>query len=91
MRIKQAKLAQALRGETSNIIDDKKFVLEFDKGMLHAKLITNPKSIGPFIIFPANIAFIEYYDENEAPMAPAVTPAVQPAPSLVKVEKKPKK
>lgn len=64
MRVKQAKLAQAIRGETSNILTDDKYVLEFDKGMLHAALKFNPKAIGPFIIFPANIAFIETHPEE---------------------------
>lgn len=63
MRVKQAKLAQALRGETSNLIDDKKYELEFDKGMLHARLKLNPRKIGPFIVFPANIAFIEVHED----------------------------
>lgn len=63
MKVKQAKLAQALRGETSNLIDEKKYELTFDKGMLHAKLKFNPKGIGPFVVFPANIAFLEYHEE----------------------------
>lgn len=63
MKVKQAKLAQAIRGETSSLIDDKKYDLDFDKGMLHAKLKVNPKNLGPFIIFPANIAYIEYHEE----------------------------
>jgi predicted ATPase len=64
MKVKQAKLAQALRGESSNIIDENKFELTFEKGMLHAKLKFNPKGIGPFIVFPANIAFLEYHEEE---------------------------
>lgn len=64
MKVKQAKLAQALRGETSNIVEDKKYSLEFDKGMLTCKLLHNPKNLGPFIVFPANIAFLEIHEEN---------------------------
>jgi hypothetical protein len=71
MKVTQAKLAQPLRGESSNIIDDKKYDLHFDKGMLHAKLKLNPKEIGPFIIFPANIAFLEYKEHKEEITPPA--------------------
>jgi hypothetical protein len=84
MKIRQAKLAQALRGETSNIISHDKYELVFDKGMLHAKLKHNPKSIGPFIVFPANIAFIECFEEVET--APLQEPV-----AAVKSEKKAKK
>ena len=66
MKVKQAKLAQALRGESSNIIEEKNYHLEFDKGMLTARLKHNPKNLGPFIIFPANIAYIEFEDEAKA-------------------------
>jgi len=83
MKVKQAKLAQALRGETSNIISHDKYELVFDKGMLHAKLRINPKSIGPFVVFPANIAFIECFEEVEAPL--------QETEAAVKPEKKAKK
>lgn len=71
MKVKQAKLAQALRGENSNLIDENRYVLEFDKGMLHAKLKNNPKNIGPFIVFPANIAFMEVYEEQEDSKKPS--------------------
>lgn len=69
MRVKQVKLAQALRGETSQQIDDKKYDLEFDKGILTAKLKFNPRAIGPFAVFPANIAFLEFYEEEVTPVA----------------------
>lgn len=59
MRVKQARLAQAIRGETSNLIDSDKYNLTFDKGMLTAVLKYNPRKFGDFIIFPANIAYIE--------------------------------
>lgn len=59
MKVKQARLAQAIRGETSNLIDSTKYELTFDKGMLTASLKFNPRNFGDFIIFPANIAYIE--------------------------------
>jgi hypothetical protein len=63
MRIKQAKIAQGIRGETSNILTDAKYNLVFEGNMLHVtpKIKSN---YGPFIIFPANIAYLEPYTEN---------------------------
>lgn len=63
MRIKQVKLAQGLPGSASNLIEDSKYHLAFDKGILTAKHKTNPKH-GTFMVFPANIAHIELYDEE---------------------------
>lgn len=63
MKIKQAKLAQALRGEVSNILTDKHYDMTFDKGMLHVIKKHNPNNIGPFIVFPANLAYIEPGEE----------------------------
>lgn len=65
MKVRQARLAQAIRGETSNLIDNTKYDLNFDKGMLTAKLKTNPRKFGDFVIFPANIAYIETEPEVE--------------------------
>lgn len=59
MKIKQAKLAQTIRGETSNIIESKKYDLRFEGGMLHVSLKSSDAKYGPFIIFPANIAWLE--------------------------------
>lgn len=64
MKVKQAKLAQAIRGETSNLLESKKYDIEFDKGMLNVRLKHNPKNIGPFVVFPANIAYIEIEEET---------------------------
>lgn len=84
MKVKQAKLASALRGETSNIIEATKYELLFDKGMLHAKLKLNPKNIGPFVIFPANIAYLEY-EETAAPTGQeSVSPVEAPKPKTSK-------
>jgi hypothetical protein len=58
MKIKSAKLAQALPGESSLLLEEKKHDLEFDKGMLYVVPKNNPKKFGPFIVFPANIAYI---------------------------------
>lgn len=59
MKIKQARLAQVIRGEISNIIDNTKYDLEFDKGMLHVSPKANPRKTGDFVVFPANIAWLE--------------------------------
>ena len=67
MKVKQAKLAQAIRGETSLILDELKYNLEFKDGVLHADLKSNPRSHGPFVIFPANIAYIETKADDEKP------------------------
>lgn len=86
MRVKQVKVAQALRGETSNILDDKKYNMTFDKGMLHIALKHNPSKIGPFIIFPANIAYLEYEEttleavkSSQVAVAEVVEPLVEVA------------
>lgn len=69
MRVKQAKLGQALKGETSNILTDSVYDMTFDKGMLHVKKIANSK-YGPFIVFPANLAYIEIAEETQALQEP---------------------
>lgn len=66
MKIKQAKLAQAIKGETSNIVTSDKYELHFEGGMLHAASKSNPVKHGPFIIFPANIAWLEIEAESKA-------------------------
>ena len=84
MRVKQVRVAQALRGETSNLLESSKYDLTFDKGMLHVKLKHNPKNIGPFIVFPANIAYLEYEEISEEASqvaAPEVTQPEAPKPS----------
>lgn len=65
MKVKQLKLAQAIRGETSLILDESKYELTFEKGIVHAVLKSNPKSIGPFMIFPANIAYLEVAESDK--------------------------
>lgn len=70
MHIKQVRVAQALRGETSNLLEAVKYDMEFDKGILYVKLKNNPKSLGKFMVFPANIAWIEYEEVTQ----PAKTP-----------------
>lgn len=59
MKVKQARLAQPIRGEISNIIDEAKYGLVFDKGMLHVSPKANPRKTGDFVVFPANIAWLE--------------------------------
>jgi hypothetical protein len=65
MKVKQARLAQPIRGEISNIIESTKYELDFDKGMLTVKLKNNPKNLGDFIVFPANIAWLETEPEGK--------------------------
>lgn len=77
MKVKQARLAQTIRGETSNLLESNKYDLTFDKGMLTARLKLNPKNFGDFIIFPANIAYIETESMEEAPVAAVQTPEKQ--------------
>lgn len=74
MRIKQVRVAQALRGETSNLLEEAKYNMEFDKGILYVELKHNPKNFGKFMIFPANMAWVEY----EEVTAPTVQPPEQP-------------
>jgi hypothetical protein len=65
MRIKQVKLAQALPGTSSNLIEPDKFNISWDGTKLHAEYKSGPNSekYECFMIFPANIAHIEYYKE----------------------------
>ena len=65
-KVKQAKLAQPLRGETSNIIDNTQYEITFEGNILNVVKRINPKNLGPFIVFPANIAYIEY-ENTELP------------------------
>jgi hypothetical protein len=70
MIIKQVKLAQALPGTSSNLIEPEKFDIKWDGTKLHAKYKSGPNAqkYASFMIFPANIAHIEYYEEvTEAP------------------------
>ena len=64
--VKQAKLAQGIRGEVSNIIDSKKYDLRFEGGMLHVKSRASDSKYGPFIVFPANIAWLEIEEQEAA-------------------------
>lgn len=64
MKVKLAKLAQGLKGETSNMIDDVRFDLDFDGKMLHVTGKAPSAKHGPFIVFPANIAYLELYPET---------------------------
>ena len=60
MKIKQAKLAQGLKGETSNILNSEQFDMVFANSCLTVKH-KNPdkaRTHGPFIVFPANLAYI---------------------------------
>lgn len=75
MKVKQAKLASALRGETSNIINSDKYDLSFEKGILYAALKHSAK-VGPFAVFPANIAYLEYEEITEVEV-PTTQPAEQ--------------
>lgn len=68
MKIKQVKLAQALPGTASNLLEPEKFDLKWDGSKLHAKYKSGPNSqkYETFMVFPANIAHIEYYEEVTA-------------------------
>jgi 3-deoxy-D-manno-octulosonic acid (KDO) 8-phosphate synthase len=66
MKIKQAKLAQALHGESSNILNANQFHMSFEGDCL---VVThkNPekaKTHGPFIVFPANLAYLVPFTES---------------------------
>lgn len=64
MKIKQVKIAQGIRGETSNILTNAKYDLDFVDGMLHVapKIKSN---YGPFIILSPNIAYMELDNSQE--------------------------
>lgn len=67
LKVKQVKIAQSIRGETSNILTDAKYLLTFDVDV--NMLYVTPKmksSYGPYIVFPANIAYMELSTENVA-------------------------
>lgn len=70
MKVKQVRLAQSIPGTASNLLEKDKYDLAFDKGMLTVKLKHNPKKLGDFVVFPANIAWIE--TEPEASQEEAV-------------------
>lgn len=65
MKIKQVKVAQTIPGSSSNILTEKDYHLSFDKGILTVKHRTSAK-YGSFMVFPANIAFIEYVEATAA-------------------------
>jgi len=69
MIIKQAKLAQALHGESSNILNSTQFNMVFANNYLTVthKNPEKARSHGPFIVFPANIAYLVELVEKEAP------------------------
>jgi hypothetical protein len=66
MKIKQVKLAQALPGTASNLLEPERFDLKWDGSKLHAKYKSGPSAqkYETFMVFPANIAHIEYYEEE---------------------------
>ena len=76
MRIKQAKLAQGLKGETSNILNDTNFDMVFANSCLTVKHRNPDKAMthGPFIVFPANLAYIIPIIEEEALTITTKTP-----------------
>jgi hypothetical protein len=69
VKIKQAKLAQALHGESSNVLNDKQFNMVFANNYLTVthKNPDKANTHGPFIVFPANIAYLVELIEKEAP------------------------
>lgn len=66
MKIKQVKLAQALPGTASNLLEPEKFDLNWDGTKLHARYKSGPSAekYQTFMVFPANIAHIEYFPEE---------------------------
>ena len=62
--MKNARLAQAIPGTASNLLENKFYDLNFDKGMLTVHLKSNPKKYGDFVVFPANIAWLETEPEE---------------------------
>lgn len=81
MKIKQVKLAQALPGTSSNLIEPEKFDIKWDGTKLHAKYKSGPNAekYKTFLVFPANIAHIEYYEENTETASPDAPEKVVPA------------
>lgn len=63
MTIKQVKLAQALPGSSSHLLEKADYDLTFDKGILTARHKRNRK-FGTFMVFPANIAYILLEDKD---------------------------
>ena len=79
MKIKQVKLAQALPGTASNLLEPATFDLKWDGTKLHAKYKSgqNAQKYASFMIFPANIAHIEYHEEiTDAPSQDADQPVI---------------
>lgn len=68
MKIKQVRLAQTIPGTASNLIDSDKFDLRFDGAKLHVKYKSGPNALkyGTFMVFPANIAYLEYEEVTES-------------------------
>lgn len=63
MKIKQVRLAQTIPGSSSNLLEADKYDLRFDGTKLHIKHKSSLKH-DTFMVFPANIAYIEYVDES---------------------------
>lgn len=70
MKIRQVKLAQTIPGTASNLIEAEKFDLHFDGTKLHVKYKGGPGAAKykSFMVFPANIAWMEYEEVTEAPI-----------------------
>jgi hypothetical protein len=68
MIIKQVRLAQTIPGSASNLLEADKYDLKFDGNKLHVKHLVGANAIkhGTFLIFPANIAYIEYVETTPA-------------------------
>lgn len=67
MKIKNVRLAQAIPGVSSNLLGPREFDFRFDGAKLHVKFKAGDKAQkhGTFMIFPANIAYIEYEEVTE--------------------------
>lgn len=86
MKIKQVKLAQALPGTSSNLIEPEKFDIKWDGTKLHAKYKSGPNAdkYQTFMIFPANIAHIEYHEESTESPSQEADETIAPARGKIK-------
>lgn len=93
MRIKQVRLAQTIPGTASNLIDSDKFDLRFDGAKLHVKYKSGPNALkyGTFMVFPANIAYLEYEEVTELAPEDGQTGETSPQDPAKKGPGRPKK
>ena len=64
MKIKQMKVGHALKGMSSNILEEKEFDMEFKDHMVHVRRKVASNRDDYFIIFMPNIAYIIPHQEK---------------------------